>query len=303
MPAPPRARPRSAPSSLESHPKPASQPTPILACDGELPHGILVALVCGEGSSHARRQAGAAFSSDAFWESVRGREDLGEVRVGTGGIHADVGVEEGAESLGGGGGGDGRQGGEAPQRDGHEGVGAEVDGHGEWATTWRRRWRSRGGSRQRWRRRGGPFLPSCPRPRRVPGWRRVHRRHAPRHWGRAPRCRQCHHLLARFVLHLLLSLASPPSSPPVSLPFEQPRGGLSGHPHPQPLPLHVMATPGTAMVSVAWSCPTTPLRSFVVLQSRRPRESRGRCRQSPWPCCWTVTANGHKAVFVRLLED
>jgi hypothetical protein len=193
MPAPPRARPRSAPSSLESHPKPASQPTPILACDGELPHGILVALVCGEGSSHARRQAGAAFSSDAFWESVRGREDLGEVRVGTGGIHADVGVEEGAESLGGGGGGDGRQGGEAPQRDGHEGVGAEVDGHGKWATTWRRRWRSRGGSRQRWRRRGGPFLPSCPRPRRVPGWRRVHRRHAPRHWGRAPRCRQCHH--------------------------------------------------------------------------------------------------------------
>jgi hypothetical protein len=110
-------------------------------------------------------------------------------------------------------------------------------------------------------------------------------------------------LLARFVLHLLLSLASPPSSPPVSLPFEQPRGCLSGHPHPQPLPLHVMATPCTAMVSVAWSCPTTPLRSFVVLQSRRPRESRGRCRQSPWPCCWTVTANGHKAVFVRLLED
>jgi hypothetical protein len=57
--------------------------------------------------------------------------------VETGGICAGDGVEEGAESLGGGGGGDGGRGGEAPQRIGREGVGAEVDGHGEWATTGR----------------------------------------------------------------------------------------------------------------------------------------------------------------------
>jgi hypothetical protein len=162
-----------------------------VSCDGELPHGVLVAPVRGHHERpqvHKRgpvlgdvngpvRRGLLAFPLAVRAQEdervrghsgdVRGREpreapgrrcirrrrrcvleerertataerdDLGEVRVGTGGIRAGAGVEEGAESIGGGGGGDGGRGGEAPQRIGREGVGREVDGHGEWATAGR----------------------------------------------------------------------------------------------------------------------------------------------------------------------
>lgn len=62
------------------------------------------------------------------------REDLGEVRLGTGGGGGGgggAGVEEGAEGLGGRGGGHGGGGGgDSTQRVGGEGVGSEVDCHG-----------------------------------------------------------------------------------------------------------------------------------------------------------------------------